>query len=170
MPPSGPPACQCTGSFARQDVLINLGCAGHAQGHGDVMCGTIVSEPSRSILDGPPIQLDRAHASRHTRGVAHFYYVLTGTVAILDRELPPVARHARLDSQVLAALREAEQRFHRNAIGPRSRTRIPGPAAASNMVGRGVYVRTHRVGLDLVALDIRVVAGVCEGIEHAEEL
>src|SRR5687767_804759 len=72
------------------------------------------------------------------------------TVPILDSVLLPGFGNARLDAQLVAALRETENRLETHAIGPARRAGVPGPAAASMLSLRGIHVRGHDVRLDLV--------------------
>ena len=65
---------------------------------------------------------------------------------------------------------QPEDAFHRDAVHPSRRARVPGPPAASAVRRVVVDVPGEDVRLDLVALDLCAAAGVVHRVEHVEEL
>src|ERR1039457_1551596 len=64
---------------------------------------------------------------------------------------------------------ESEDSLDGSPVHPSRRSRIPGPSSPPDMGFCRIYIGTHHVGLDLVAIYARTSAGVVDGIEQREQ-
>src|SRR5688572_2226471 len=67
-----------------------------------------------------------------------------------DLETFPVAGQHRLHQKPIALLLDAEDAFHRRAVHPAGRARVPGPAATPALVRRRLDVGSHDIGLGAI--------------------
>ena len=88
----------------------------------------------------------------------------------LDRAGGPRGRNAGVHREGGPAALQPEDPFHRDAIHPAGRPRVPGPAAAPAVRRVVVDVGGHGVGLRPVRLDVARAPRVVDRVEHVEEL
>src|ERR1700733_2574766 len=109
-------------------------------------------------------------AAVHPVRVLHHDAVARCAVLVGDLETGPSARDAGLDDEDAAAQTDAQYCLHGGAVHPTGGTRVPGPAAAPDMLGSGIDIGAYDVGLDLVSMNARASAGVIDGIDDGEDL
>src|SRR5579863_10249494 len=109
-------------------------------------------------------------AAAHPVRIHHHDSVARCAISIRDLVSGPCAGDAGLDDEGPAPQTDAHYCLHGGAVHPTGGTRVPGPAAAPDMLGGRVNVGAYDVGLDLVAMDAGASAGVIDGIDDGEEL
>src|SRR3954468_17807706 len=115
------------------------------------MALAVVDERNRSVR-GATIDLQLDAAALQPIGILDHDLVRRRLVAILDRELLPSRRNARLEEHLLSALLESENHLERRPVHPARRARVPGPPTAAEMSLCGIDIGGDDVRLDLVRL------------------
>src|SRR4029077_13010251 len=72
--------------------------------------------------------------------------------------------------QAVSRLAYAQQPFRAGAKHPSCRTRVPGPAAASDLRRLAVDICSYHVGFNLVCVHPGTCRGMVDRIEHIEHL
>src|SRR4051794_33185388 len=103
------------------------------------MALAVVAERNRSVR-GSTIDLQLDAAALEPIGILDHDLVRRRLVAVLDSELLPSRRNARLEEQLLSALVESENRFERRSVHPACRACVPGPSTAAQVSLRGIDI------------------------------
>src|SRR4051812_20805 len=133
------------------------------------MALAVVGERNRSV-GGSTIDLQLDAATLQPIGILDHDLVRRRLVAVLDSELLPSRRNARLEEQLLSALVESENGLERSAVHPARRASVPGPSTAAQVSLRGIDVGRDDVRLDLVRLDRLGAIGMRDRVQHLEQL
>src|SRR5579872_5623432 len=83
-----------------------------------------------------------------TLWVFHDNCISRGSMPEIDFELRPAAGNHGIDHKRFAAHPDAEHIFDRHPVHPSSRSRIPSPAAATDIGRHGIDITARHIGLD----------------------
>lgn len=100
---------------ARSEVPISLG---RPHRHDDAMTLGIVHQVNRSARDVSFVDLNVCHTTAYSARIPDRDLIRRVHVAVVDSELGPGARHARVDRQPRPAFGEAENRLDGHAVRP----------------------------------------------------
>src|SRR5438876_6620850 len=143
----------------------------HLSDHGPSLMGLLVisERNARAVVERHAVELERRDAPAHAARVLDDDVIPRGPIPERNGEPLPGWRDTRIEHKSCALQPEAEQPFDPGPVEPSGRSRVPSPAATTDVRRLGVYVSRDDVRLDLVLADPVRRSRMRDGIQHREQ-
>ena len=156
------------GQAGRRDRRVATG--GRPKHDRHLMFSTIVFQGDRARINLDTVQFRHSDTAASMIGIGDGEAVKRAAESPVDRVMRPHCRYARVQANRGTVPPEPEKSLKGRLIHPTRRTRVPRPAAATNVHRVRIHVGRHHIRLRTVSFDRVARSHVVDRIDHVEEL